>query len=93
MRMDVAAYLIFSRSGSQRFAFHIKKIISESLEAVGLHEEFVNRLPRQLSGGQKQRVAIARAIAPHPKLVILDRWLSNTYNAYPSTVTDDYVTS
>jgi oligopeptide/dipeptide ABC transporter ATP-binding protein len=43
-----------------------------SLVAVGLGEEFLDRLPRQLSGGQKQRVAIARAISTHPKLLILD---------------------
>jgi oligopeptide/dipeptide ABC transporter ATP-binding protein len=44
----------------------------ESLRAVGLSDEFAERLPRQLSGGQKQRVAIARAISTHPKLLILD---------------------
>jgi oligopeptide/dipeptide ABC transporter ATP-binding protein len=49
-----------------------KKLVRESLAAVGLQEDYIYRLPRQLSGGQKQRVAIARAIAPHPKLLILD---------------------
>jgi len=50
----------------------IRKMVSESLHAVGLSEEQAERLPKQLSGGQKQRVAIARAITPRPKLVILD---------------------
>lgn len=45
---------------------------ASSLVAVGLGEDFLDRLPRQLSGGQKQRVAIARAISTHPKLLILD---------------------
>lgn len=50
----------------------VKTAISDSLAAVRLHEDYVDRLPRELSGGEKQRVAIARAIAVHPKLVILD---------------------
>jgi oligopeptide/dipeptide ABC transporter ATP-binding protein len=49
-----------------------RRVASESLAAVGLSEDFADRLPRQLSGGQKQRVAIARAISTHPKLLILD---------------------
>ncbi len=49
-----------------------KVAVEESLVAVGLNDEFSERLPREVSGGQKQRVAIARAISTHPKLVILD---------------------
>jgi len=48
-----------------------KKVV-EALRAVGLGEEFSNRLPRQLSGGQKQRVSIARAMVTGPKLMVLD---------------------
>jgi oligopeptide/dipeptide ABC transporter ATP-binding protein len=50
----------------------IRKASRESLNAVGLSEDFANRLPKQLSGGQKQMVAIARAISTRPKLLILD---------------------
>ena len=50
----------------------IKKAAMESLNAVGLSDEFAERLPKQLSGGQKQRVAIARAISTRPSLLILD---------------------
>lgn len=50
----------------------VDEAVKRSLKAVGLSEEFAERLPRQLSGGQKQRVAIARAISTQPNLVILD---------------------
>ncbi|MFI5404586.1 MAG: ATP-binding cassette domain-containing protein, partial [Candidatus Gagatemarchaeaceae archaeon] len=50
----------------------LRAAASASLAAVGLSEDFADRLPRQLSGGQKQRVAIARAISTRPKLLILD---------------------
>jgi peptide/nickel transport system ATP-binding protein len=50
----------------------VRREAATSLVAVGLGEDYLDRLPRQLSGGQKQRVAIARAISTHPKLLILD---------------------
>jgi peptide/nickel transport system ATP-binding protein len=50
----------------------VKKAALESLNAVGLSDDFAGRLPKQLSGGQKQRVAIARAISTRPKLLLLD---------------------
>ncbi|HYW00233.1 MAG TPA: ABC transporter ATP-binding protein [Candidatus Acidoferrum sp.] len=50
----------------------IEEAVKRSLKAVGLSEDYAQRLPRQLSGGQKQRVAIARAISTQPSLVILD---------------------
>jgi oligopeptide/dipeptide ABC transporter ATP-binding protein len=50
----------------------VKEAALESLRAVGLSDDFAERLPKQLSGGQKQRVAIARAISTRPKLLILD---------------------
>nr|KJR72740.1 MAG: peptide ABC transporter ATPase [Vulcanisaeta sp. AZ3] len=48
------------------------KMAMDSLEAVGLPRDIVNRYPHQLSGGMKQRVIIAMSIMAHPKIVILD---------------------
>jgi len=49
-----------------------RRKVTEVIQAVGLAEDFLHRLPKQLSGGQKQRVSIARALVTEPKLVILD---------------------
>lgn len=46
--------------------------LGESLEAVGLRQDFAKRFPHQLSGGEQQRVALARALAPAPRLILLD---------------------
>jgi len=50
----------------------VRKSALESLDAVGLSQDFAERFPDQLSGGQKQRVAIARAISTRPRLLLLD---------------------
>jgi NitT/TauT family transport system ATP-binding protein len=48
-----------------------RKLVAESLEAVGL-DAFANRYPWQLSGGMQQRVAIARALAYQPSILLMD---------------------
>jgi energy-coupling factor transport system ATP-binding protein len=50
-----------------------RRIVQESLEAVGLpYEEFRNRYTYALSGGEKRRVAIAGALASRPEALVMD---------------------
>jgi len=50
-----------------------RRIVQESLEAVGLpYEEFRNRYTYALSGGEKRRVAIAGVLAMQPSVLVLD---------------------
>lgn len=50
----------------------IRSAIVELLEATGLQEADLEKLPHNFSGGQQQRIAVARALAPKPSLIVLD---------------------
>jgi len=54
-------------SGDER-----RELVRETLDLIGLPQDFASRYPHQLSGGQRQRVAIARAIILKPSLVLAD---------------------
>jgi peptide/nickel transport system ATP-binding protein len=48
----------------------------EALDAVGLREADLHKVPHEFSGGQRQRIAIARALITRPKLIVADEPVS-----------------
>jgi peptide/nickel transport system ATP-binding protein len=48
----------------------------EALDAVGLREADLVKVPHEFSGGQRQRIAIARALITRPKLIVADEPVS-----------------
>ena len=71
--MNVGENLAFAlREHTHHTEREIKKMIGESLEMVGLREEFKAKMPSELSGGMRSRVGLARAIIMKPEIMLYD---------------------
>ncbi len=71
--MDVGENLAFPlREHTKLTEREITELIGESLEMVGLKEEFKAKMPAELSGGMRSRVGLARAIVMKPEIMLYD---------------------
>lgn len=71
--MDVGENLAFPlREHTTMSEQAIQKLVGESLEMVGLKEEFKTKMPAELSGGMRSRVGLARALVLKPEIMLYD---------------------
>ncbi|MDR2578677.1 MAG: ABC transporter ATP-binding protein [Chitinispirillales bacterium] len=71
--MNVGENLAFPlREHTKMTEKEISKLIAESLEMVGLKEEFKTKMPSELSGGMRSRVGLARGLVMKPEIMLYD---------------------
>lgn len=69
--------------GPKNFGYNEQEAIElakESLELMGIGENYYQRSPFDLSGGEKRKVAIAGVLASKPKILVLDEPTSSLDN-------------
>ncbi|WP_295238619.1 ABC transporter ATP-binding protein [Veillonella sp.] len=70
--MTVAENVAFGlRQHTELKNSHIKEIVQEKLDLVGLPDT-ADYMPNELSGGMKKRISLARAIALNPSIILYD---------------------
>lgn len=71
--MNVGENLAFPLRERTNFSEkEIQQLIAESLERVGLKEQFKEKMPAELSGGMRSRVGLARALVMKPEIMLYD---------------------
>jgi peptide/nickel transport system ATP-binding protein len=53
-----------------------RRLAAAALDAVGLRDADLDKLPHEFSGGQRQRIALARAMITRPALIVADEPVS-----------------
>lgn len=76
-KVDSYFYELLRNFGIAQDLSEMKRIISETLEVVGIsYNEFVDKYPNEFSGGQLQRISIARSLLTRPELLVADEPVS-----------------